>query len=321
MVLPGKPVDEVHRLFALRSYALLDSAPETNFNSVAQLAAKLTGASMSLISLIDSDRQWFKACFGCDLAETSRDQAFCAHAILGHDELFVVPDTHKDPRFADNPLVLGSPRIRFYAGQPLVNPEGMALGTLCVLDPQPRDLSDDQRYTLQVLAASLMTTLELRRSTRIDPVTCLLNRAAFDTALEEALSRLKRTRCPFFLLQLELDGVTELAARDGTEAADQLLRDVGRTLIPLLDETDVAARIESGRFAILTGVRTDTTVLVSRIRCAVTEALVVRGAPVTASIGVVAFSRRRTGPRQAAYGLTDALPPAGWHRVLHRPPG
>lgn len=321
MVRPGKPVNEVHRLFALRSYELLDSAPETNFNSVVQLAAKLTGASMSLISLIDSDRQWFKARFGCDLAETPRDQAFCAHAILGQGELFVVPDTHQDPRFAENPLVLGGPQIRFYAGQPLVNPEGMALGTLCVLDPRPRDLSDDQRYTLQVLATSLMTTLELRRSTRIDPVTCLLNRAAFDTALEEALATLKRTMRPFLLLQLELDGMTQLAARDGTEAADQLLREVGRTLIALLDETDIAARIEAGRFAILTGVRPDTTDLVSRIRRAVTGALAVRGPSVTASIGVVAFSRRRTGPRQAAYNLPDAVPSADWHSVLHRPPG
>ncbi len=316
-----KPANELERLFALRSYGLLDTACETNFDSVAKLAAKLTGASASMITLVDSERQWFKARFACDLIETPRDHAMCAHAILEPHEALVVPDTHQDLRFADNPLVLNEPKIRFYAGQPLVNPEGMALGTLCVIDPEPRDLTEDQRHTLKVLADSLMTTLEFRRLARIDSLTGLANRAAFLIELDQAVDRLTRMTRPFALLYLDLDGFKQVNDCDGHDAGDRLLRDIAATLIPVLDEDDIAARIGGDEFAILSRHGASTSELAARIHGAIADAMQARGWMVTASIGAATI-RAAPADGTAALKLADAMlyeaKVAGRDRVVHR---
>ena len=155
------PVDEHARLEALRSYGVLDTPPEQLFDDVTKLAAQICGVPISAISLVDEERQWFKSIVGLDARETPRDAAFCAHAIL-EPEVMVVEDAATDRRFADNPLVLGDPGIRFYAGAPLVTPEGLALGSLCVIDSVPRELSDEQVEALRVLGRLVMTELELR---------------------------------------------------------------------------------------------------------------------------------------------------------------
>ena len=142
------PTNEPERLQALRSSGILDSAPERSYDQLTELAAGVCRAPIAILSLIDSDRQWFKSKLGINLSETSRDIAFCSHAILDRDVL-VVPDAKADQRFADNPLVTSEPHIRFYAGAPLITPEGHALGTLCVLDYVPRQLSDQQRQALR----------------------------------------------------------------------------------------------------------------------------------------------------------------------------
>lgn len=251
MISALKPFDEDNRLRALRSYELLDTACEISLDGVASLAARLTGASSSMISLVDADRQWFKSRFGIDQIETARDQAFCAHAILEPDRALVVPDTLDDPRFADNPMVQGGPRIRFYAGQPLVNPDGYALGTLCVVDPRPRDLSADQRDSLKVLADALMTTLEFRRLSRIDPLTGLSNRAAFMSALDRALAALRMNEQSFGLLYLDLDGFKRVNDSLGHEAGDRLLREVASRLSRIVRQEDMVARIGGDEFVIL----------------------------------------------------------------------
>lgn len=138
-----RPVDESARLEALRGYGILDTPPEALYEEIAKLAAHVCGVPVSAISLIDEDRQWFKAIFGMDAEESPRDDAFCAHTIL-EDDVMVVEDATTDRRFADNPFVLSDPRIRFYAGAPLVTSEGHALGALCVIDTQPRQLSPEQ---------------------------------------------------------------------------------------------------------------------------------------------------------------------------------
>src|SRR6266536_1419274 len=156
------PADEDARLEALRELEILDSAPEEDFDDLALIASQICGTPMSMISLIDRDRQWFKAKVGIEARETSRDLAFCAHAILQRD-LFVVPDATKDPRFSENPLVTADPKIRFYAGAPLRTPEGHALGTLCVLDRFPRQLTEEQETALRALSRQVEAQLELRR--------------------------------------------------------------------------------------------------------------------------------------------------------------
>ena len=160
--LPLRQVNEPERLETLHSYNILDTDPEQVFNDLAQLSAFICGTPMSLVSLVDGERQWFKARVGLDIRQTPREHAFCQYAMQAGD-VYEVPDTTLDPRFADNPLVTGSPNIRFYAGAPLLSSDGQPLGTLCALDTVPRQLTSDQREALRVLARQVMAHLELRR--------------------------------------------------------------------------------------------------------------------------------------------------------------
>ena len=147
------PPNEAERLQALKSYDVLDTPPEKVFDDLARLAAGICGTESALVSLVDKTRQWFKAKVGWDASETSREVAFCSHTILSSDVL-IVPDALKDERFARNPLVTADPHIRFYAGMPLINRDGHALGTVCVLDKQPRQLSPKQEDALRVLGSA-----------------------------------------------------------------------------------------------------------------------------------------------------------------------
>jgi PAS domain S-box-containing protein len=156
--------DEATRLEALRSYSILDTAPEQAYNDIAQLASQICAAPISLISFIGQDRQWFKAQVGLDLTEAPRPLSFCAHAILHPHETLVVPDALRDPRFCGDPLVQVEGGVRFYGGAPLVTPEGHAVGTLCVLDCVERPLSSRQQEGLRALARQVMALLELRKS-------------------------------------------------------------------------------------------------------------------------------------------------------------
>ncbi len=156
--------DEKTRLEVLRSFDVLDTPPEAAFERAVALAVRLFRAPIALVSLVDEQRQWFKACIGLDVRQTDRRLSFCAYAILG-DGVFIVPDATLDERFSDNPLVTGEPGIRFYAGAPLTTAEGVKLGSLCVIDTVPRDdFSLEDRCALEALAATVMDALELRAS-------------------------------------------------------------------------------------------------------------------------------------------------------------
>lgn len=156
---------EIERLKALYDYDVLDTDAEKLFDELTQLASQICDKPITLISLVDPDRQWFKSTLGLDAKETSRDIAFCAHAIH-QQEIFEVEDTFQDTRFFDNPLVTSAPFIRFYAGTPLITPEGHAIGTLCVIDSKPNKLTGKQRQALEVLGRSVISQLELRKSVK-----------------------------------------------------------------------------------------------------------------------------------------------------------
>lgn len=158
----AKPDNENQRLDALKRLDLMDTDPEPEFDELVKLAAAICGTPISLVTLLDERRQWFKAIVGLDVTETPREVAFCAHSILQPD-LFVVEDAAVDDRFATNPLVTGEPRIRFYAGMPVESPDGYPMGTLCVIDREPRRLSDLQKNMLTMLAKQVNARLELRQ--------------------------------------------------------------------------------------------------------------------------------------------------------------
>jgi GAF domain-containing protein len=190
------PKNEAQRIKVLWQYDILDTVPEEVFDDLTELAARICEAPIALITLVDEDRQWFKSKVGVTINETSRDISFCGHAIEQSD-LFIVPDATLDQRFAENPLVTSDPKIRFYAGAPLITPDGHALGTLCVIDKVPRELRPDQKQALRVLARHVMTQLELRRHSR--------ELARAHQAHEHIQSQLKKAQAELAKVHRELD--------------------------------------------------------------------------------------------------------------------
>ncbi|MGB2761565.1 GAF domain-containing sensor histidine kinase [Maribacter stanieri] len=155
---------EKERLALLQSYSILDTLPEKDYDNLTKLAAEICQTPISLITLLDDKRQWFKSHYGLEVSETPIEDAFCAHAITGNDPIFITKDAREDNRFHKNPLVTGEPNIVFYAGIPLKNANGLPLGTLCVIDDKPRTLTESQKESLNVLSEQVINLLELRKN-------------------------------------------------------------------------------------------------------------------------------------------------------------
>jgi GAF domain-containing protein len=175
------PEDEASRLKALQQIQLLDTLPEEVYDDITRIATEITGTSIALLTLVDKERQWFKSRQGLEVSETPREYSFCAHAILDPNEVFIVPDARYDERFHDNPLTTGEPHVVFYAGVPVKDAEGHALGSLCVIDNRPRELPDHKIEALKALAKLVNTHFELRMNkmklAQLQPSVAAINNA------------------------------------------------------------------------------------------------------------------------------------------------
>jgi GAF domain-containing protein len=185
------PAADAARVAALQKYAILDTEPEQAFEDLTLLASYICKTPIAAISLVDEDRQWFKARIGLGVSQTPRDIAFCSTAIQQSD-VMIVPDTFQDERFRDNPLVVSDPYIRFYAGAPLINEEGYALGTLCVVDRAPREFGPDQKEALQALSRLVLAQLELRRNLKLLKE-ALTERTTEEHEREREITKLQQT--------------------------------------------------------------------------------------------------------------------------------
>ena len=252
------PDDETERLSALHRLGILDTAPADAFDVFPTLARSLFSTPIAAISFIDKDRQWNKSEVGLGVTELPRAHSLCAHAINCPTDTLYVPDTTRDPRFADNPFVTGDFHLRFYAGVPITDADGYALGALCVMDHQPRTMTHQALGQLRDLAVGVGSTIRLhglseeRRLLCVtDPLTTIENRAGFDHRLRRALASEGGLGCGIALLFLDLDGFKSINDLFGHAGGDAALQEVARRLVCVTGERGSVARFGGDEFCIL----------------------------------------------------------------------
>lgn len=297
------PADEPARLAALRFLAILDTEREPLYDDVVQLAAAICLAPVAVMNLVDGDRQWGKAMVGLADSEAPREDSFCARTIVAPEGWFVVPDTLADPAWADNPMVTGGPRLRFYAGAAVHDEDGYAVGTVCVADRVPRELTCVQVAALRTLARQAEANLALRRRTLQlqaanralehralhDALTGLPNRALLEDRLEHELARARRSGGRLAVLFGDLDRFKAVNDGLGHEAGDEVLRTVAQRLRRAARSTDTVARIAGDEFVVIcpdvTGSE-EAEVVASRLREAVGHPIALADGPVTVQISI-----------------------------------
>ncbi len=265
------PADESQRLATLTEYNILDTMPEAAYDDITALVSDICDVPIAAVSLIDDDRQWFKSKVGLNVSETPRDIAFCAHAILGPD-VMIVPNASEDLRFAENPLVKNNPKIRFYAGAPLVTATGEVLGTLCVIDHVERELSDHQTRALRVLARQVMAQLELRRligeqtenrkrleeaneqlklASVTDDVSGYHNTRFLHQYLDQRLATNGSDRRKLSLVFFDMDGFKEVVDTHGHLLGAKVLRQVAQVVDGELDPDDQLVRYGGDEYVVI----------------------------------------------------------------------
>jgi diguanylate cyclase (GGDEF)-like protein len=266
MIVPPKPPDEERRLAALHALNLLDTEPEERFDRITRLAQRVFSASMATFTLIDADRQWFKSDVGAAGKEDARDISFCAHAIVEPDTT-VVEDARYDKRFHDNPLVVGDPNIRFYAGHPVSGPGGEVLGTLCVIDDKPRTREEFDVEALAEFAAMVEAEVASFSLAISDELTGLANRRGFEMLGERLIRAAHRLGLPVSVIYADLDNMKPINDTYGHESGDLAIKEVGEVLNGTLRASDLVARLGGDEFcALLIGAAAEAApTLISRV--------------------------------------------------------
>jgi diguanylate cyclase (GGDEF)-like protein len=254
---PAYPADESERLSALESIHLLDTEPEERFDRLTRIAKRLFNVPIALVSLIDANRQWFKSCQGLAIRETSREISFCGHTIL-QDGLFIIHDTLLDERFRDNPLVVGEPKIRFYAGMPLTVLNGRKLGTLCLIDHQPRQMSPEDQDLLRDLSRMAERELVAIQWATLDDLTLISNRRGFFALGCHTLALCDRLQKPAVLFVFDLNRFKQINDTYGHAAGDRALVDFASCLKQTFRNSDVLGRLGGDEFVVLLSQATPT---------------------------------------------------------------
>lgn len=286
------PKDEDQRLSELRALGLLDTPPEERFDRITRMAQRLFDVPVALVSLVDEDRQWFKSRQGFEVTETPRSVSFCAHALDGREVLFV-EDARRDERFLDNPLVTGDPSIRFYAGAPISGPDGSPLGTLCVIDRQPRRLTPDDRRTLEDLAEMIEDEIAFTRMAIADELTGLSNRRGLTFLGRQVLAVCTRQKVPAVLMFGDLDNLKRINDENGHEAGDAAIAAVAAALSTTFRRADVLARVGGDEFAALLTGTDSVDEPVDRLREELASRRIEPDEPLSLSLGCAVFDPAR----------------------------
>jgi diguanylate cyclase (GGDEF)-like protein len=249
MIKPDIAQNEKNRLETLKSLDVLDTPAEERFDRLTRMAKRMFGVPIALVSLVDENRQWFKSCIGLSASETSRDISFCGHTILG-SEVFIIPNAIEDPRFFDNPLVLNEPNIRFYAGCPLtVN--GHRLGTLCIIDQNPRNFDNEDINALKDLASMVERELEAVQLATLDELTDISNRRGFLLLAKHSLTLSIRHKLPVVLIYMDLDKFKPINDQFGHAEGDAVLVNFASLMKSHFRDSDVYARLGGDEFVAL----------------------------------------------------------------------
>lgn len=319
MGLMQSPALEEQRLKVLHDYDVLDTQPEETFDRITRLARMALRTPIVMISLVDRDRLWLKSRFGIDVDEMPRSASFCDHAIR-RDMPMIVPDAPNDPRFATSPLVLGEPNIRFYLGVPLCSPKGFNVGTLCAIDRQPREASQEEVAAMCDLARLVVDELELRRIAAIDSLTGLMTRRSFLAEAERGLAQGQRDGMPGSCIMLDVDHFKSINDRFGHSAGDVVLRGVAHLCQANLRASDFIGRLGGEAFMIfLPRTKLDEACAAAeRLRAMIARTPVRWGGhrlDVTASFGIAGAAGTLTEILSAADQAMDRAKKAGRNRV------
>jgi diguanylate cyclase (GGDEF)-like protein len=250
MIAPPLPENERQRLATLRSLKILDTPPEERFDRITRLARRVFDVPIALVSLVDADRQWFKSCQGLDVCSTPRSTSFCGHTIL-QDATMIIPDACADERFSDNPLVTGDPNIRFYAGYPLSAPDGSKLGSLCIIDRRPRELSAEDRNMLQTLGRMIESELVAMNLATSDALTGVSNLRGFLEIGRHVLALAVQFEYSLQLLLLKIPPLTGFYELHGRSEGERALVEVAQVLLTSFRASDLIGRLGEDEFGVL----------------------------------------------------------------------
>jgi diguanylate cyclase (GGDEF)-like protein len=247
MIKPETPKNEAERLHALRTLKILDTSHEERFDRVTRMAKRMFGVSISLVSLVDENRQWFKSKQGLEASETPREISFCGHAI-NQEGLFIIPDALEDVRFADNPLVTDAPNIRFYAGYPLKLRQGINLGTLCLIDSKPKTLDEEDQQLLNDLGAMIEQEIRSIQLATLDELTMISNRRGFLTLADHSQKLCRRKKLPMNLILFDLNKFKPINDEYGHHEGDFVLKQFAEVMQQVFRESDVIGRLGGDEF-------------------------------------------------------------------------